>query len=450
MNLAYPIGLFALAALVIPLLIHLWSVKQGKIIKIGSISLLGENSTASSKSLKLTDLLLFILRCLILMLIALMLAQAYYQKTNVLVKNTGWILMDRNELQEVYSVNRKTIDSLLAKGFELRDFNLGFKQFTLKDSTAQDRNSVGLSYPALIKQLNKEIPSGYSAYIFADQRLASFDGDLPSPNFKLFWRNVIKRDTVKTWSTTFLGKVYEAKSTPHLTSYIAANSQNLPVVEVFIHNPKGNDSKYIKAALYAISDFTKRKIEMASSRDNADVLFWLSDEPLPRFRSTMFAYKRGKIEDIHSTIQLSEEPNQAIELKKRIAIDDQKGDAIWKDSYGEPILVRAPQTKHFYFYSRFNPQWNDLVWSEHFVKALIPIVLDNQQLPDFGFQEHDADQRVINTIPFASSKSKTLSGTSVTAHISLETFFWILAGILLMIERFLSFRQKSTFAYAKN
>ena len=80
MQLLYPIGLLALAGLIIPVIIHLWSVKTGKTLKIGSINLLGESANATSKSLKITDWLLFVLRCLLLIIIGLMLAQPLWQK----------------------------------------------------------------------------------------------------------------------------------------------------------------------------------------------------------------------------------------------------------------------------------------------------------------------------------------------------------------------------------
>ena len=65
LQLLNPIWLFAIGGIVIPLIIHLWNIKKGKTLKVGSISLLGESSRQSAKSLKLIDLLLLFLRCLL-------------------------------------------------------------------------------------------------------------------------------------------------------------------------------------------------------------------------------------------------------------------------------------------------------------------------------------------------------------------------------------------------
>ena len=443
MNLVYPIGLLALVGLTIPVLIHLWSVKRGKTLKIGSIALLGESDTVSSKSFKLTDLLLFVLRCLILMLIALMLAQPYLKKTSSIGKNKGWILMDKTIFGEVYEAHRKPIDSLLNLGFELHDFNLGFNLFSLKDSVAHNEASNSLIYNTLINQLNKQMPLGYSAHIFANRRLGNFDGNLFKPNFSLTWHYTQNLDSLKTWSTTFLDKVYEGISTPRLTYYTAKPSQDLPAIKVSIYDPKGEDSKYIKAALSSIADFTKRKMEINKSSSKADVVFWLSDQPVGMIASTVFSYQSGKMETVNSTLQVSAETNQAIELKKRVRLDSLKGSAIWTDGYGEPILIKEKETHHFHFYSRFDPQWSDLVWSDQFVKALIPIVLGNQTAEDFGFETHDADQRVIDKMQFVDVKIKTPGVSATTTNQSLAQIIWFLAFLLLMIERVLSFRQKT-------
>ncbi|MBC7616968.1 MAG: BatA domain-containing protein [Pedobacter sp.] len=443
MNLVYPIGLLALVGLTIPVLLHLWSVKRGKTLKIGSIALLGESATVSSKSFKLTDLLLFVLRCLILILIALILSQPYFKKTSLISKNKGWILIDKTIFGAVYETHRKPIDSLLNLGFELHDFNLGFDLFFLKDSIAHNETSAKLSYNTLINQLTKKMPSGYAAHVFANLRLNNFEGNLSKPNFSLTWHYTQNRDSLKTWSTKFLDKVYEGVSTPSLTYYTANPSQDLSVIRVSIYDPKGEDSGYIKAALNSIADFTQRKIEINKSSSKADVVFWLSDQPVAMTANTIFSYQKGKIEAVNSTLQVSAEPNQLIELKKRVVLDSLKGSAIWTDGYGQPVLIKQNGTHHFHFYSHFDPLWSDLVWSDQFVKALIPIVLGNQTAEDFGFETHDADQRVIDKMQFVDVKIKTSGVSATTTNQSLALTIWFLAFLLLLMERVLSFRRKT-------
>lgn len=451
MQILYPIGFLALAGLIIPVLLHLWSQKQGKTIKIGSIAFLGENSTTSSKSPKLTDLLLFILRCLLVMLIAFFLAQPYLKSKVKPHQNNGWVLMDKAHISEIYRSHRVTIDSLTKLGFELHDFNLGFNKISLNDSILAKDVPLKLNYTSLLNQLTTEIPSGYSAFLFADRRLVNFDGNLSPLNFSLSWKEVKYSDTVKNWSSAFLGKVYQAKSTPSLTIYRADSSQNLPAIKVMIYDPKNTDSKYIHAALSAIVDYTKRKIERINSTRDADVIFWLSEQPVKKMdvkaEARIFSYQKGKLQTVNSTLQVVAAPNPTISLNKRVAFTPIKGKALWMDGYGEPILLK--ENNNFLFYSRFNPQWTDLVWDEQFVKALIPIVLGDKYGTNFGFEEHDADQRWVSRIPFESTKS-TASALSTPQRVeSIDKLIWVLAFIVLVIERLLSFRHKNI-RYAKS
>ncbi|RZL17859.1 MAG: hypothetical protein EOO96_28475, partial [Pedobacter sp.] len=181
MQFLYPIGLLALAALMIPLIIHLWNFKESKTLKIGSISLLGASARVSSKSLRITDWLLFILRCLLIILIALLLAQTYIKKTLNTKNKSGWILVEKSKFPQVFKDNRKTIDSLIKRNFQIHDFNLGFNLLSLKDTTASEREKPvnALKHSALLKELNNLVPAGTPVYLFASHQLNQFDDVLP-------------------------------------------------------------------------------------------------------------------------------------------------------------------------------------------------------------------------------------------------------------------------------
>ncbi|MDF0717946.1 BatA domain-containing protein [Muricauda sp. 334s03] len=71
---ANPSYLWALLGLLVPLAIHLWSKKEAKTIKIGSIQLLDESNSRQSSSIQLNEWLLLLLRMLIIALIVLLMA----------------------------------------------------------------------------------------------------------------------------------------------------------------------------------------------------------------------------------------------------------------------------------------------------------------------------------------------------------------------------------------
>ncbi|MBO0340456.1 BatA domain-containing protein [Flagellimonas profundi] len=71
---ANPSYLWALLGLLVPLAIHLWSKKEARTVKIGSIQLLDESNSRQSSSIQLNEWLLLLLRMLIVALIVLLMA----------------------------------------------------------------------------------------------------------------------------------------------------------------------------------------------------------------------------------------------------------------------------------------------------------------------------------------------------------------------------------------
>lgn len=454
MQFLYPIGLLALAGIIIPLIIHLWNVKQSKTLKIGSIALLGESSRASSKSFKINDWLLLLLRCLLVILTAFILAQPFLKKV-VSAENTGWILVKKSNFPALFKDNRKSIDSLTKLGYEIRDFNAGFNPISMKDTANTDTTeSNSLNYTSLLKQLNTLLPPGSTVYLFADKRLNKIGHKLPETTYQLNWKTLKQADTLNSWITDYAGKKYEAKSNPSATVYTAVNNDVLPL-SVAIYETSGNvDKKYLIAALNAIASFSGRRLEI-NPKGKATIGFWLSDEPVSaNFKSaidtngTLFQYEKGKVIAENSFLNME---GKKIPLTKRIEAPKSLN-KVWTDGFGNTILAseRNNNSNIFHFYSRLNPQWNQLVWDEIFVKALMPIVINNEKAEDFGFENNKADQR-----RFALNRNglvqinKTAAAIKNSQNELLGYAFWITAFIIFVAERILSFRKK-TMGYVKN
>lgn len=452
MQFLYPIGLLALAGLIIPLLIHLWNVKQGKTLKIGSIAFLGESSRASSKSFKIHDWILFILRCFLLILIILILTQPYIKK-NLSKENVGgWILVNQTKFPQVYKENKKTIDSLVKSNYELHDFNIGFSKLELKDTNAvkNSNQSSTISHTSLLNQLNKILPAGSTVFLYADHRLINLDDNLPEIRYKLNWKPLNQTDTLSSWIYDHAGKKYEGNSNPKSTIYKTLNTEDAAPIKVAIHESSSvNDGKYLIAALKSIGDFTKRRLEINPTSGKIDVGFWLADEKVSLSfqsslseNSTLFLYEKGKIVSYQSFVNID---GRNIEINKRIQSNDQT-EKIWTDGFSNAILSKETNKgkRIFHFYSRFNPLWNQLVWSENIVKALMPIVIYDAKSADFGFEDNPADQRRL-----AANQNQTIhinkleSLVNITNNEPLSFILWIAALIILIIERILSLRTKT-------
>ena len=453
MQLFYPIGLLALAGLIIPIVIHLWNVKKQQPLKIGSVSLLGESAQVTSKSYRITEWLLFLLRCLLVALIAILLAQPHLAQTIEAKNRGGWILIEKSKLPMIYKQERRSIDSLLGKGYEIHDFNIGFALLALED-TAIIKNEIAkhnIAYSSLLNQLNTLVPSGTPVYLYANKRLNRFEEKMPIINYQLRWKTIKNTDTISSWITQFAGKKLEAKSTQTVTSYkTVANTEN-PVINIAIsENGGGNDRKYVVAALNAIAGFSNRKIEINNKGRKYDIGFWLSEQQVtPAFKNSiktrgqLLLYAPGK--EIRANSIINTDAGRVV-MNKRI-VSDKEFPKVWTDGFGNGILSAqiVGDLTFLHFYSRFNPQWNDLVWSETFVRALMPIVIKDQNTGIFGFEDNENDQRILSTVePGYIENPEITKGEKIASSKSLGNGFWIAALLIFALERILSLRKKTT------
>ncbi|SFR54737.1 N-terminal double-transmembrane domain-containing protein [Robiginitalea myxolifaciens] len=80
MSFANPTLLWTLLGVLVPISIHLWSRREARTLKVGSVSLLEASSTVKSRALRPSEWLLLFLRCLVIALLALLMANPFFEK----------------------------------------------------------------------------------------------------------------------------------------------------------------------------------------------------------------------------------------------------------------------------------------------------------------------------------------------------------------------------------
>lgn len=495
-----PIWLFGISGILIPILIHLWNVKKGKTLKIGSVSLLGESSRQNARSLRLLDLILLLLRCLLIIIISILLAEPVWIRTNGTDQQGGWILVEKDNFKETYSNFQKEIDSLDQAGYDLHLFEPGFKSVDLNELKNSeiiiDSTANQLSYWSLLKLLDQEIPVGKEAYLFTSNRLNRFQTERPEIVTTIKWKTYTPKDSTASWieSAWFTGDSIKAITTqtePKGSRNIAVNinpSSKNPAFSIDIQNGNSSlsiknddsitqipvlidtstiriavytdkfkkDAEYLIAAIQAIQKYTERRIEISSVNSglingSPNIIFWLS-EKMPaesqinnlKEGSSLFIYKNGKTEDVNSIIVLPEYSLQkeAIALRKRIFIAEpsKKNFAVWEDGFGRPLLDLEISNKLrlYHFYSRFNPEWNGLVWNEDFAKILVPLLIPNVENPDSDLY----DRRSLANSWIIPAKGTPKSGIVLkNTETNLKDIFWISLILLFLAERWLSYKK---------
>jgi len=490
------IWLIALAAVSIPVIIHLWNIRRGKTLKVGSISLFEEASRKSSRSFNLLEVLLLILRCLLLILLALLLAIPMFSRQVKVKRSKGWILVPKEIFNETYLHFKKPIDSLNHAGFEFHFYNNGLPAANLnqlltsklKDSTASTSN-----YWNLLKQVNAKVPASIPVYLFTTNQLRHFTGTKPQVALNLHWQTFTPADSMTSWieKAYFTNnnsiRIVQGTSKPSGTAYSYYNVQgdgaNSPIQitvnngEPFVNlkNSKSaavavdtsvnriaiytdnftTDAAYPKAALQTVTEFTQHK-SFIKTYNNAALIngkqnwvFWLSEKPVPQsiiaHTQNVFSYKTSKVNSVNSWIA-TEDMNglprgqEHINLFKRVNASGNANEILWHDGFGQPLLsLQKTRNANFYqFYTRFNPSWSDLVWNDQFPKLMLQL-LNNDHLVS-----KSEDKRAIapNQILPLKTTNKEAIADKFAKQVNLSHYFWLALIVLLLAERWLSGKQK--------
>ena len=493
MSFLTPIWLLSIAAISIPVFIHLWNVRPGKTLKVGSISLIDTSSRKRSRSFNLLDVLLLLLRSLLLIILAFVLAMPFLQKQLDKSVIKGWLLIPKENFREAYQHFKPKADSLIKAGYELHYFNADFAKLNLQQALADSahlKNNDNTSYWNLLQQLNRKIPASLPVYLITPNQLDKFSGDKPSIGLKLQWQTYTPTDSVSTqiakaWFTNtkdihVLSVTSKPSGTEYHTENIDQSNAKSTAYDINIANGKATinlknnheqaieidstainatifagtntqDANYLKAALQAVGQFTQRNITVKTFNNNEtaavkkDWLFWLADQPvnenISKHYSNVFIYQQGKIQNENGRINTGDLNQQPIALYKSITGNIQPGENIWQDGFGKPLLTKEvkDQTNVYHFYSHFNPTWNELVWNNSFPKLMLQLII-----PAGDLNKNMPDRRKIESHQLQPNFGDTNStvNNSYKSSTDLTHYFWLALVLIFFIERWLAHKKQ--------
>jgi len=483
-----PIWLYAITGIIIPIAIHFWNIKEGKAFPVGSIALLEKSTKKYTRTLRIAEWLLLILRCLLIIFLALLLAKPV--KKQDFTHHKGWILLDDQDTKSVYNNFKPVIDSLLKAGYDLHLFDEGFKAINLEDALASEDTSTNEpAYWPLIKKADSKLPASFPVYVFTANHLKKFKGERPQVNANIKWftysPGTTTKQIAKAWrinennirvmlaNSAATGNMFMYEDLPlnqqenneykigarkgQLT--VAYNNQtpvvaDTSVMHISIYAGKyKQDAAYIKASLDAIETFTRQSIQTTVYTNAAAIpsktawLFWLSDEVLPTTIASrnIFKYAKGKEANEPSFIYTDHTTLQPLSITRRIIADTSLNISlrlIWKDGFGNPLLTKENIDSNtvYEFYSHFNPQWNSLAWSDAFPSLLLHLIFEDKINK---INTAYADERIIDAKQmqpvFVSNPKKLIPATAT----DLSPFFWMIIFLLFCAERIISLKTKT-------
>lgn len=284
MGFANPSYLFALAGMIIPLAIHLWSKKEGRVIRVGSTQFLPEVESKKSSSIRINEILLLILRMLMIALLALILAEPFTKATAEFEEKAVFIDPDLSQNENVLAV----IDSLSQSGYKVYWFLPGFPSYEteIEDSIA--------SYWHLIRDL--ETFEASDLLVISNSWQSKLLGSRPMINRNISWLTVNEVEEVDFLVSAIPLKdkilVTAGRSNNNKTSFshfyqeqqringerfsLENYSGSVPIMKdtIFINIDSDSEfqkeERYIKAALKAIAGLTQWPIELATETEQVD------------------------------------------------------------------------------------------------------------------------------------------------------------------------------------
>lgn len=350
----HPIWLLAGSGILIPVIIHLWNIKKGKVLRVGSTSLMKEATQKTASRLRISQWLLLVVRCLLIITLPMLLAIPQWLKS-ISGSGKGWVVIEKARLEPIYQEYKTPIDSLINAGFELHEFGDGFNKLDLSDSSVNSRDTTteNGSYWTLISELDSRLPAGFPVHVFSSDM--SYNSGIegknpglsvrPAVSLDLRW-SILKSDSVSTIPVPLnLRQLSDGNyqtisllSKPEGNYFIktivtTGASSSLPadttVKNIAIYNSNNaEDARYLEAAIKAISSFGKYKINLTNTQRiqeipaRQDWLFWLSDDtPANNFQaSNLFMYQPGKPANTRSWITTEDGPTSydAIKIYKLI------------------------------------------------------------------------------------------------------------------------------------
>lgn len=495
-----PIWLSALAALAIPVVIHLWNIRPGKTLKVGSIALMEASEQKSSQSVKLSDLLLLLLRCLLLVFVAIILSAPVWQRYINSASIKGWLLIPKESLRETEQKFKPRIDSLTKAGYEFHYFDKGFVKADLPQVLADDKNTRpqadSNNYWTLVQQLDGRLPASVPVYLFTPNSAHHFTGQKPRVLLNLHWQTYVPADSTFTWiAKAWLSdnndvQVVQGNSKPSGTSYtnytirsgegrnspflVNANNGHLLVglkgsdqqvvadtstwrFAIYADKNKA-DAGYVIAALKSIVQFARHKAVIKQYSDPDQIpehqnwIFWLEQDPArDQYKNSadnFLAYETGNFNNINSWINTRQQDlsPQKIALYKITDNANDDNQPLWQDGFGRAILSLEKDDRYnrYHFYTRFNPAYNDLVWSDAFPKMLMKLIVPEPAIEtQYDRRAMDAKQLMPVLEKGAHDQSDKIAESTNLSH-----YAWVLLVVIFILERWLA-HKKTTRTTAK-
>jgi hypothetical protein len=416
MSFLNPIYLWALLGLLVPIAIHLWSKKEGKTIKVGSIELLRESESKQTSSIKPNELWLLLLRMLVISLVTLILAEPQLKLKSKNAAVTYLIEPSLLKLEKASSILNSIDDSgnikLLMPNFpELTNINL-------ENVTTKTPN-----YWQLAEEM-QNIASD-SIVVYTKALASGFKGMRPSIHKNIEWilidtEESIEKLPIKATKIDTNVELLTMFSTDKNTSFekilVKESDYDVADLEIVTKNPVKillfyedvftNDSRFLEASLSAASIHINRTFDITKTQETQDLNF-------ESFDVVIWLAKNN---------QVPNGINKLLEYKS--------------DNLSNSLIVESSTKNQFYLTTHLN--------TENCVENHLPEQLLNILNLNTGLNKviQEKDKRVFSKAELLPTFSAVKAKNKSSNYLSISKWLWLILGITLLGERFLASYRK--------
>lgn len=424
-----PMGLWALLALTIPILIHLFNRSRGRLVRIGHIDLIKQARRLKVTEIKLAQWLLLLLRLGIFSLAALILAGLARPGLESSATPTAYVTP-----AWIRTVQPELIDQLFAPQGRVFVLQPGFVPLdkVVADAIRQTPLEASIPqsiWPLLAERLSLEHHDG-AVDVYVTDLLPQFGTSRPALPAAINWH------------------VAQPVKAPEI--------RNLPNSVVIAYDmERGQDAKIFKAALASLKavripgltwEMTDTRL-ITPQQLNSDWLIYLSENPLTADQqdlintpTTVLMDTAGELEPgSPEYVTLPFYPFSTFRLHG-LARGLNDAETIIPTADGTPVLqeYQAGPSRILQFNSRFNPQWSSITLQAEYPELLLHLMLSKQQ------QTAVFNDARVNIAQLQSGNSDQGPEIPLPRR-SLQSLLAILLVLLWVTERWLSERKHREF-----
>jgi len=278
---------------VVPLIIHFINRGDKSIVNIGSLEWLKEKNYQQRSYLKFQQFWLWLVRTLIFLLIAFIVAKPYFSN-NEKVKNKHLLLVKPDVSNKILN---EVFDTLSTDKWNVQWLNWGLETIDLEQKNISNSNSIHPYEAFQLIEYNGIMPMSATVLGYFNEHQLKFE--TPKINFKVDWillPSKNKNITTDLALKKMQGKneVLEIEQKEYLTKVIANKKQSenllsvdfsLETIVVAYNNSNKQIANLVEAALKAITTYQQISVEIikvtskkVDKNISGDALFLMDDD----------------------------------------------------------------------------------------------------------------------------------------------------------------------------